>query len=145
MKIKTFNDTQDIKSLGSGSTKYDYTEPTVDILETFDNTAIGRNYRVFLDLPEFTSLCPKTQQPDYAHITIEYMPNLKCIETKSLKLYTFAFRQFGAFMESITNKYIDDIVKACDPNWIHVVGKFNSRGGISLDVDAEYTREGFIK
>ena len=143
--MKTFNDVSKIEKLGAGSTKYDYSEPTVDILETFDNTAVGRNYIISLDLPEWSGLCPKTNQPDFAHIMIQYIPDLKCIETKSLKLYTFAYRNFGCFMESTTNKYVDDIVSACDPKWIKVVGRFNARGGIGLDVEAEYTREGFKK
>jgi 7-cyano-7-deazaguanine reductase len=138
MSIKTFNDTSSIQKLGAGSTKYDYDEPLAGILETFANTAEGRDYIITLDIPEWTGKCPVTNQPDFAHIVIKYIPNKRCIETKSLKLYTFAYRNYGCFMESTTNKFIDDIVSACDPKWIHVSAKFNARGGIGLDVSAEY-------
>jgi 7-cyano-7-deazaguanine reductase len=143
MAIKTFNDTSSIEKLGKGGTKYDYDEPSVDIFETFENTAKSRPYVITLDVPEWTGKCPVTNQPDFAHITIQYIPRDRCIETKSLKLYVFAYRNYGCFMESTTNRFVDDIVAACDPNWVKVIGRFNSRGGITLDVEAEYTREGF--
>ena len=144
--IKTFNDTSTVNKLGdAGGTNYAFDEPSASILETFDNTALGRPYKITLDLPEHTSLCPKTHQPDFAHIIIEYIPNKLCIETKSLKLYMGAYRNYGCFMESTTNRFVDDMIKACDPNWIRVTGKFNARGGITLDVVAEHTKGGFTR
>ena len=136
-EIKTFNDVSRITKLGE-NTKYIFTEPTADILETFENTAKGRFYSVHLDLPEWTGLCPKTGQPDMAHIIIDYIPRDWCIETKSLKLYQNAYRNYGCFMESTTNKFVDDIKTACNPYYIKVVGRFNARGGMGLDVVAEY-------
>jgi len=143
MQIKTFNDVSKIDKLGSGSTRYDYDEPLVEILETFDNTAVGRDYLIELKLPEFTSHCPKTNQPDFANFYVRYVPDLKCLESKSIKLYMGAFRTFGCFMESTVNKIIDDWVVACDPKWIEVHGIFAPRGGITLNVYSEYIRKGF--
>ena len=140
---KTFNDVSNIKSLGSGTTKYDYDEPTPDILETFKNTAIGRDYLIELKLPEFTSFCPKTRQPDFANFYIRYIPDLVCLESKSIKLYMGAFRNFGCFMESTVNKIIDDWVSVCAPKWIEVQGIFAPRGGITLNVYSEYVIEGY--
>ncbi len=142
--IKTFNDVSQLSSLGSRTTDYDFSEPKAAILQTFDNTAQGRPYTIHLDIPEWSGMCPKTHQPDFANIKIAYIPDKKCVETKSLKLYTFAYRNYGCFMESTVNKYIDDFIAVCDPYYIKVIGKFYPRGGITLDVVAEHTKEGFI-
>ena len=103
-------------------------------LDTFANPAPGRNYLISLDCPEFTTLCPITGQPDFAHIVINYIPNAKCVESKALKLYLFSFRNIGSFHEAVTNKILDDLVKATAPKWMEVIGNFNMRGGIGIKV-----------
>ncbi len=113
-------------------------------LETFPNKYSDRDYVVAFDCPEFTSLCPVTGQPDFAHIKITYIPDERCLESKSLKLYLFSFRNTGMFHEEITNRILEDIVAACKPRWIRVRGIMNPRGGISIDVTAEYCKPGFI-
>ena len=130
-----------LKQLGSNKTTYKYDEPSVKILETFSNKYPGKDYTVQFITSEVTSLCPKTGQPDFAEIDIQYIPYEKCIETKSLKLYLFAFRNYGAFMETITNKILADLVAVCNPKWMVVVGMFKSRGGIALNVTASYKRK----
>uniref|UniRef100_A0A6M3KLJ4 Putative 7-cyano-7-deazaguanine reductase n=1 Tax=viral metagenome TaxID=1070528 RepID=A0A6M3KLJ4_9ZZZZ len=125
-----------LKSLGS-STVYQYDEPSFSTLETFLNKYPNREYEIFFDCPEFTSLCPKTGQPDFGKITISYIPDKNCIETKSLKLYLFSYRNYKSFMESIVNKIFEDLVHACDPKSMKVVGNFNMRGGISITISAE--------
>ena len=132
---------KNLKQLGSEKTDYHYNEPNANILETFDNKYPHRDYKTQFIFPEFTSLCPKTGQPDFATIEITYIADKKCIETKSLKLYFFAYRQFGSFMESVTNKLLEDFVSVCDPRWMEVIGKFNARGGVSINVKAEYSRK----
>lgn len=127
---------KELKTLGS-STQYKYNFPSTDILETFDNKTPDREYVVEFIFPEFTSLCPKTGQPDFATIKISYSPDKKCIESKSLKLYLFAFRSHGSFMETITNKILEDCFRICDPRWMKVHGLFNPRGGITINVKAE--------
>jgi 7-cyano-7-deazaguanine reductase len=132
--------TDELRHLGSQRTEYKYDEPGPEILDTFLNKYPNRDYQVEFIFPEFTSLCPKTGQPDFAVIQIRYIPDELCIETKSLKLYFFAFRNFGGFMESITNKILEDLVNVCKPKWMEVIGKFNPRGGVTLNATAEYTR-----
>lgn len=132
------DDPSTLKSLGSQGTSYKYNEPSVDILETFENQFLGREYEIFLEFKEFTSLCPKTGQPDFGTIEITYCPNEQCLETKSLKLYFFAFRQMGTFMETITNNILDDCVKKCSPRWMVVRGIFEARGGIKNTIVASY-------
>ena len=132
---------KDLKQLGSEKTDYHYEGPRMDILETFENQYPKRNYETEFHFPEFTSLCPKTGQPDFATIKIIYVADQKCIETKSLKLYLFAYRQYGSFMETITNKILEDLVNICDPRKMKVIGIFNPRGGISINVKAEYSRK----
>lgn len=132
------DDTKDLRHLGSQRTEYKYDEPGAEILDTFPNKYPGRDYQVEFIFPEMTSLCPKTGQPDFAVIEIRYIPEKLCIETKSLKLYFFAFRNFGSFMETITNKILEDLVSVCQPKWMQVVGKFNPRGGVVLNVTAEH-------
>lgn len=127
-----------LTKLGSTRTEYKYNEPHSSILETFENKFPHRGYSINLDFREFTSLCPKTGQPDFAEIFIEYVPDKKCIETKSLKLYLFAFRQSGTFMETITNVILEDCVRACHPIKMTVVADFKARGGIRNVVTATY-------
>lgn len=133
------DDTSELKQLGNQKTKYKYEEPSVEILETFRNVFPHRKYVVELIFPEFTSLCPKTGQPDFATIKICYVPKEKCIESKSFKLYMFAFRSHGSFMETIVNTILEDCVEVCSPEWMVVEGTFNARGGICINVKAEYT------
>ena len=115
------------------------TKPSKD-LETFENPKSGRDYTINIDIPEFTCLCPKTGQPDFATIRIEYVPNELCIELKALKLYMWAFRDEGAFHEAVTNEILDDLVKAIDPTFIRVQAEFNVRGGLYTTVTVEHTR-----
>ena len=107
-------------------------------LESFANTHPGRDYWVQFDCPEFTSLCPITGQPDFGRITIRYVPNKLCLESKALKLYLFSFRNAGAFHEEAVNRILDDIVKAIRPRRAVVSGVFNPRGGIAITVEATY-------
>ncbi|GAB6041946.1 preQ(1) synthase [Endothiovibrio diazotrophicus] len=113
------------------------TKPSKD-LETFDNPRPGRDYTIRIRVPEFTCLCPKTGQPDFAQIHIDYVPNARCIELKSLKLYMWSFREEGAFHEDVTNRMLDDFVAACAPNFMRVTAEFNVRGGIYTNVIAEH-------
>lgn len=129
--------TKNLRHLGSQGTDYKYDQPGAKILDTFPNQYPGRDYEVQFIFPEFTSLCPKTGQPDFAVIEIRYIPDQLCIETKSLKLYFFAFRNFGSFMETITNKILEDLTFVCKPKHMQVIGKFNPRGGVVLNVTAE--------
>jgi 7-cyano-7-deazaguanine reductase len=107
-------------------------------LETFPNRHPGRDYEIEITCPEFTSLCPKTGQPDFATIRISYVPDRLCIELKSLKLYLFAYRDQGIFYEHVTNKMLDDFVAAVKPRRMTVEGSFSVRGGIATVVRAEY-------
>lgn len=107
-------------------------------LETFENTHPGRDYIITFDCPEFTALCPITGQPDFGHITIEYIADKLCIESKSLKIYLFSFRNHGSFHEDVTNRILDDLVSACQPRWARVYGDFRPRGGIAIKVNAEH-------
>jgi 7-cyano-7-deazaguanine reductase len=109
-------------------------------LETFPNQHLGRRYTVTLVCPEFTCVCPATGQPDFATITIKYIPDQRIIESKSLKLYLWSFRDEGHFHEHVTNTILDDLVKALDPISCEVVGAFNVRGGISITVEAKYQK-----
>jgi 7-cyano-7-deazaguanine reductase len=109
-------------------------------LETFPNQHPGRRYTVTLVCPEFTCICPITGQPDFATITIRYIPDQRILESKSLKLYLWSYRQEGAFHEHVTNQILDDLVEALNPTYCHVTGAFNVRGGISITVDAEYEK-----
>lgn len=110
------------------------------ILEVFDNPRIGRNYHILHTCSEFTSVCPKTGQPDFGTITIDYVPDKHCLELKSLKLYYFSFRDRGIFYEAVINTILDDLVKQCDPLSMVVKGEFNVRGGFSSVVTAQYSR-----
>ncbi|MBW3622243.1 MAG: preQ(1) synthase [Armatimonadetes bacterium] len=117
------------------------TQPSKD-LETFPNPHPGREYTIEIESPEFTSLCPKTGQPDFATIHIHYVPDQRCIEMKSLKLYLWSYRNEGAFFEDLTNLILNDLVKALDPIRCRVIGDFNVRGGMKSVITAEYQREG---
>ena len=107
-------------------------------LETFDNPQPERDYTIRIRMPEFTCLCPKTGQPDFATLNLEYVPDRHCIELKALKLYIWAFRDEGAFHEAVTNQILDDLVKACSPRFMRLTAEFNVRGGIYTTVVAEH-------
>ena len=107
-------------------------------LETFPNPRPERDYEISMECPEFTCICPRTGQPDFATIRINYVADELCVELKSLKLYLWSYRDEGAFHEAVTNKILDDFVQACRPRKVTVVGDFNVRGGIHTVVTAEY-------
>lgn len=115
----------------------------LSLLETFENKYPDRDYTVKHIAPEFTSLCPKTGQPDFAAITLEYIPNNLCIELKSLKFYLNSYRNDGIFFESVTNKILDDLVKVTKPRYMKITAEFNTRGGISSVIEAEYEDEDY--
>jgi len=107
-------------------------------IELFDNPAPQRDYTIAISCPEFTSLCPRTGQPDFGEIIIEYRPDKLCIELKSLKFYMQSYRNEGIFYEALTNKILDDLTGACGPRSMKVTSKFTARGGITTEVTAEY-------
>lgn len=111
-------------------------------METFPNPEPGRDYRIRFHCPEFTCLCPKTGQPDFAEIHIEYVPDQLCVELKSLKLYLWSFRDEGAFHEAVTNQMMQDLVDLIAPRYLRLVGDFKVRGGIQTWVEAEHVAEG---
>lgn len=113
------------------------TQPSKD-LETFANPTPGRAYTIRIQVPEFTCLCPKTGQPDFATLSIDYVPNQRCVELKSLKLYVWSFRDEGAFHEAVTNQILDDLVLACEPRFMRLTAEFNVRGGIYTTVVVEH-------
>lgn len=106
-------------------------------IETFPNPKPERDYVITHTCPEFTSVCPKTGNPDFATIDVEYVPDKLCLELKSLKLYYFAFRNEGIYFEAVINRILDELSAACKPRWMRVTGEFNIRGGISSVVVAE--------
>ena len=112
-------------------------------LETFTNPSPGRDYVIRMSIPEFTCLCPKTGQPDFARLEIEYIPDELCVELKSLKLYVWSYRDQGAFHEAVTNEILDDLVACMHPRFLRVTAKFNVRGGIYTDVTAEHVKDGW--
>ena len=116
----------------------------LSLLETFENKYPERDYTVTHIAPEFTSLCPKTGQPDFATITLEYIPDKICVELKSLKFYLNAYRNEGIFFESVTNKILDDLVEVTQPRYMKITAKFKKRGGISSVIEAEYENEDFM-
>ncbi len=107
-------------------------------LETFDNPRPERDYTIHIDIPEFTCLCPKTGQPDFATLKLEYVPGDLCIELKSLKLYIWSFRDQGAFHEAVTNQILDELVQACRPRFARLTALFNVRGGLYTRVVVEH-------
>ena len=107
-------------------------------LETWENKYPDRDYQIHLEIPEFNCICPKTGLPDFATISLDYVPEKKCVELKSLKLYITAFRNVGIFHEHAVNKILDDFVRACRPRGAEVIGEFTPRGGITTVVTASY-------
>jgi 7-cyano-7-deazaguanine reductase len=127
---------EDLRALGAQSV------PNRD-LETFPNPAPEGDYTIRIRVPEFTCLCPKTGQPDFAEILIEYVPDEHCIELKSLKLYMWSFRDEGAFHEAVTNRIMNDLSKRLAPRFLRVAARFNVRGGIHTSVVAEHRKPGW--
>jgi len=109
-------------------------------LQTFDNPQPGRQYTIRIDIPEFTCLCPKTGQPDFATLLIEYVPDKHCVELKSLKLYIWSFRNEGAFHEAVTNRMLDDLIAVTSPHFMRITARFNVRGGLYTTVVAEHRK-----
>jgi len=138
--MRTEEELKSVTLLGNQGTKYpaDY-DPT--LLETFDNKHPDRDYIVTFDCPEFTTLCPKTGQPDFGHIYISYIPRCRMVESKSLKLYLFSFRNHGDFHEDCVNIILNDLRCLMDPKYIEVKGVFMPRGGISIHPFACYADE----
>ncbi|HSN22337.1 MAG TPA: preQ(1) synthase [Usitatibacter sp.] len=112
-------------------------------LETFPNPAPDRDYAIHMQIPEFTCLCPKTGQPDFATLFLDYVPDRACVELKSLKLYIWSFRSEGHFHEDVTNRILDDLVRATKPRFMRLTAKFFVRGGIFTTVVAEHRRKGW--
>jgi 7-cyano-7-deazaguanine reductase len=112
-------------------------QPSKD-LETFDNPQPERDYTIRIRIPEFTCLCPKTGQPDFAEMTLEYVPDKRCVELKALKMYVWSFRDQGAFHEAVTNEILGDLVNATQPRFMRLSAEFNVRGGIYTTVVAEH-------
>ena len=109
------------------------------LLEVFENSFPNREYLITHEAEEFTSVCPKTGQPDFGKIIITYIANDKCVELKSLKFYLQSFRNEGIFYENVTNRILDDLVKVIEPKWMEVIGEFSVRGGIQSTITAEYS------
>ena len=141
MEGRTAEEKQGITLLGNQKTKYpdDYAP---QMLETFINKHQDNDYFVKFNCPEFTSLCPITGQPDFATIYISYIPDVRMVESKSLKLYLYSFRNHGDFHEDCVNIIMKDIIKLMDPKYIEVWGKFTPRGGVSIDPYCNYGRKG---
>jgi len=131
------SDTKDLTLLGNQGTNYNY-EYNPSILETFENQHTENDYFVKFNIPEFTSLCPLTGQPDFATIYISYLPNVKMVESKSLKLYLISFRNHGGYHEDCANTIMKDLIELMDPKYIEVWAKFTPRGGISIDPYCNY-------
>ena len=113
-------------------------------LEVFDNPNPNRNFVIQIDMPEFTCLCPKTGQPDFATLHLEYIADQSCVELKSLKMYIWSFRDEGAFHEAVTNQILDDLVSATNPRFMRLKAVFNVRGGVYTTVIAEHQQEGWV-
>jgi len=118
------------------------TQPSRE-LELFPNPQPERDYTIRISIPEFTCLCPKTGQPDFATLLLEYIPDQQCVELKSLKMYVWSFRNEGAFHEAVTNEILDNLVSATAPRFMRVTAIFNVRGGIGTTVIAEHRAEGW--
>ena len=110
---------------------------------TFDNPSPGRDYLIHMEIPEFTCLCPLTGQPDFARLGLDYIPDQKCLELKSLKLYIWSYRNQGAFHEAVTNRMLDDLARAARPRFMRLRAQFNVRGGIFTTVVAEHRKKGW--
>jgi 7-cyano-7-deazaguanine reductase len=115
----------------------------IKLLETFPNPNTDRDYTINFEIPEFSCLCPKTGQPDFAVLEIDYIPDNLCIELKSLKLYIWSFRDHGAFHEAVTNKILNDLVATISPRYMNIVAEFNVRGGIYTTVTVEHIMDGW--
>ncbi|MDQ7031553.1 MAG: preQ(1) synthase [Desulfonauticus sp.] len=133
------DDVSHLKLLGKSKTQYP-SKVSPDLLETFPNKFPDRDYWITMVSDEFTSLCPMTGQPDYGSIEIKYRPDKKCIESKSLKFYLFSYRQEPTFMETVVNRILTDLVKACEPKEMIVKGRFKPRGGIVIEVETHYNK-----
>lgn len=140
MEGRTKEELTGVSLLGNQNTKYSY-DYTPEVLETFVNKHQGNDYLVTFDAYEFTSLCPKTGQPDFAKVFINYIPDEKMVESKSLKLYLFSFRNHGDFHEDCMNIIMEDLIKLMNPKYIEVFGIFTPRGGISIYPFCSYARE----
>lgn len=112
-------------------------------LETFSNPAPKRDYQIHMEIPEFTCLCPKTGQPDFATLKLDYIPDKLCIELKSLKLYIWSYRDEGAFHEAVTNQILDDLIKLLKPRYVRLAAHFYVRGGIFTNIVAEHRKSGW--
>jgi 7-cyano-7-deazaguanine reductase len=112
-------------------------------LESFPNPAPTRDYQIHMEIPEFTCLCPKTGQPDFATLILDYIPDQKCVELKSLKLYIWSFRDEGAFHEAVANRIVDDLVTILKPRYLRLAAKFNVRGGIFTNVVVDHRKAGW--
>jgi 7-cyano-7-deazaguanine reductase len=139
MSNTTHEGTEKLTLLGHSKTDYPNT-PDEARLEAFDNRYADRDYWIEFNCPEFTALCPMTGQPDFGHIIIRYIPDKLCVESKSLKLYLFAFRNHGTFHEEVVNRILDDVVELTHPRKAIVKGIFNPRGGISITAEATYSQ-----
>lgn len=137
MHSRSEKELEGVTLLGNQGTQYAF-DYTPNVLEAFVNKHPENEYLVTLDCPEFTSLCPKTGQPDFGHIVINYIPRIKMVESKSLKLYLFSFRNRGDFHEDCVNIIMKDLVNLMDPKYVEVKGYFNPRGGISIIPFANY-------
>ncbi len=119
------------------------TSQATDTLETFDNPNPDRDFTIRMEIPEFTCLCPKTGQPDFAELTLEYVPDALCVELKSLKMYVWTYRDVGAFHEAVTNRILNDLVELTAPKFMRLTACFNVRGGIYTNVIAEHIKQGW--
>jgi 7-cyano-7-deazaguanine reductase len=112
-------------------------------LQTFPNPVTARDYRIHMEIPEFSCLCPMTGQPDFATLTVDYVPDKACVELKSLKLYVWSYRDQGAYHEAVSNRILDDLAAATRPRYLRLTAKFNVRGGIFTTVVVEYRKRGW--
>ena len=137
-RVPSKKDLTSLKSLGSGTR-----ERPAKVLDTFPNPNADRDYGIHMEIPEFTCLCPKTGQPDFATLHLDYIPDRLCVELKSLKLYIWSFRNEGKFHEAVTNEILDDLVKATSPRYMRLAARFLVRGGIYTTVVAEHRMKGW--
>ena len=141
MTTRSIDQVSHLRVLGSGKLPNPGGSPGPHLLESFPNIFPQRNYIIRIAYPEFTSLCPATGQPDFANIIVEYIPDMLCVESKSFKLYMMAFRNYNAFMETITNTVLNDLYAVLSPRWCRINGIFAARGGTHLHVFAEQFKE----
>ncbi|MBU3693579.1 MAG: NADPH-dependent 7-cyano-7-deazaguanine reductase QueF [Rhodocyclaceae bacterium] len=113
-------------------------------LETFPNPKPERDFVIHMEIPEFTCLCPKTGQPDFAHLTLDYIADQRCVELKSLKLYMWSYRDEGAFHEAVTNRILDDLIAATEPRFMRLTARWYVRGGVFTNVVAEHRQPGWV-